>query len=334
VDGSIPTVTAVAGSINFNSVYVTFSEPMKLTMLSNPANYQGSGGLTITGAVALDPTKARLLTSQQTGGTRYTVTVNAIEDLAGNAVSGSGSFNGFTLQNGFVGLEIWNNISGGTAQDLRNDPRYPSQPDIDYATTTLNSELVIPSGPNNTYGGRFRAWLTPEETGEYEFFLRCDDGGELRISTDDKFDNLDDPDGIPDAVDSISGDAFQESGFDTSTSLPIALERGRKYAIQMIWKEGNGNDYGQVAWRKVGDATPADQLQPIPSRFFSYYGPDSTPPVESSLTVKFQAGSVSVEWTGGTLQSSDDLRTWKDETAAVSPYTVTPVGTKFYRVRN
>jgi len=34
------------------------------------------------------------------------------------------------------------------------------------------------------------------------------------------------------------------------------------------------------------------------------------------------------------LQSSDDLVTWRDETGAISPLAVTPIGKKFYRVRN
>ena len=70
---------------------------------------------------------------------------------------------------------------------------------------------------------------------------------------DDKFDNLDDPNITPDAVDTTAGDTFQEPGFDLSTSVPITLERDKKYAVQAIWKEGNGNDFCQVAWRKVGD---------------------------------------------------------------------------------
>ncbi len=338
VDGVIPTLTAVTGSINFNAVYVTFSEAMKLDQLAVTANYQLSGGLTISAAVALDPTTVRLSTSKQTSGTRYTATINNVEDLAGNKVPANSalSFAGFTVQTGTVGLEVWNNIGGSAVADLRNNTRYPNQPDVDYATTTLNSELVIPVTPDkNTYGGRFRAWLTPEETGQYEFFLRADDQGELRISADDKFDSLDDPNGTPDATDTTAGDTFQESGMDQSTSLPINLVKGKKYAIQVIWKEANGTDQAQVAWRKVGDATAADQLQPIPSKFLSYYGPGAAIATPGKFTrFALQSGKVILEWTGTTLQSSDDLVTWKDETGAASPLTITPAQRKFYRVKD
>ena len=39
------------------------------------------------------------------------------------------------------------------------------------------------------------------------------------------------------------------------TSIPIALVAGKKYALQVLWKEGGGGDYAQVAWRKAGDTT-------------------------------------------------------------------------------
>jgi hypothetical protein len=312
---------------------------MKLDQLANAANYQLSGGLTISSATMLDPTTVRLATSKQTMATRYTVTLNNVEDIAGNKIAAntSKSFNAFSVQTGTVGLEVWNDITGDPVSDLRGNARYPNQPSADYVTTTLNSLLVIPATPDkNTYGGRLRAWLTPDVSGDYEFFLRADTQGELRISTDDKFDNLDDPNGTPDATDTTIGDTFQESGVDNSTSVPISLVKGKKYAIQVLWKESNGTDYAQVAWRRVGDTTPADQLQPIPSQFLSYYGPGAALPEPGQITrIVLQGGKVILEWTGGTaLQSSDDLVSWKDETGATSPLSITPAQKKFYRIKN
>ena len=338
VDATIPSVAETHGSINFNSIYVTFSEAMKLDMLANTNNYLVSGNLAIAAARVLDPSMVRLLlTSTQNVATAYTVTINNIEDVAGNKLpaNSSSTFHSFSLTTNVVGLEIWKDISGGAVADLTNNVRYPSDPTVDYTTTTFNSTNVFADGPNNTYGGRFRAWLIPEETGDYEFFLRADDTGDLRISADDKFNDLDNPDRVPDATDTLIGDPFQEPGIDLSTSVPIHLEKGKRYAIQAIWKEGNGNDHLQVAWRKVGDTTPADQLQPIPSKFLSYYGPVAVDGAQPRITrIALENGNVTIAWTGTVLQSSSDLKTWTDETGLTSPTSVSPQGIKFYRVKN
>jgi hypothetical protein len=155
---------------------------------------------------------------------------------------------------------------------------------------------------------------------------------------DDKFDLLDDPDVVlnelPTAADFSSGDTFQEPGFDDSVSFPIPLEAGKRYALQVIWKESNGNDYVQIAWRKYGDFTPADQLQPIPSRFLSYYGPVAVTGEDPAISrIALQGAQVVIEWTGSTLESSGDLRTWTAEASASKPYITTPVGSKFYRAK-
>ena len=290
----------------------------------------------ISSVVALDSSTARLLTSEQNPGSPYTVTVNGIQDVAGNAVPANSrsSFTAFTIVKGAVGLEIWKNIGGGAVADLRNSARYPLDPDFDLVTTAFDSFLSVPAVPdNNTYGGRFRAWITPQETGEYEFFVRADDTGELRLNElGDSFDEIDDPNvNTPIAVDTTAGDTFQEPGVDGSTSVPIFLEAGAKYAILAIWKEGNGGDYLQVAWRLVGDFTPAAELLPIPSEAFCYYGPANLPKITK---VSLEAGKVIIEWSGAGLQSSIDLKTWKDEVGATSPFSVTPVGHKFYRAKN
>jgi hypothetical protein len=53
---------------------------------------------------------------------------------------------------------------------------------------------------------------------------------------------------------------------------PIPLVANQRYFIQVIYKEGGGGDYAQVAWRRVGDTTPAASLLPIPGEFLSAAG--------------------------------------------------------------
>lgn len=266
VDGEIPTIAGVQGSVNFNAVYVTFSEPMKLALLGEMDSYSIEG-LEIDSITVIDSSNVRLGTSSQPQATSYMLTVSEQEDLAGNSLAANSTveFTSFALTNGVVGLEIWRNIPGGAVDNLLDDPDYPDFPDIDYSVAGMDSLLVFEDGPNNTYGGRFRGWLIPQETAQYEFFLRADDNGTFNISSNDQFGELDNPNRIPDLA------AGGNNPFEIP-SEPFSLEAGTKYAVQVIWKEGNINDRAQLAWRKVGDDLPEE---PIPGEFFCYYGPDA-----------------------------------------------------------
>jgi hypothetical protein len=270
VDGVIPSAVA-EGSINFNAVYVRFSEAMKSDQLAKIANYQLTGGPTVQSVVVLNPFTARLLTSPQQKSTPLSLTVKDVEDLAGNKVDANLviDFKTFALANGVAGLEIWRNIAADpTLQILKDYPLFPDSPDVDYTTTTINSREVYPDATQNTYGGRFRAWLIPSETAEYEFFLRADDAGEFSISADGQFGVLDDPDRVPELE--ATGNLPFEEGI---PSEPIALEAGKKYAVQVLWSEDNGDDVAQLAWRKAGDDSFPEE--PIPSAFFCYFGPNA-----------------------------------------------------------
>lgn len=334
VDGDIPTLVGATGSINFNSAYVDFSEAMDLDTLKNVANYKISGGLAITAAQVLSPNRVRLLTDLQPPATPYTITVNGVSDIAGNPVAAGStiSFTSFVNAAGNVGVEIWKGIAGGAVADLRNNARYPNDYDVDASISGLDSTLFLPSGPDNTYGGRLRAWISPEVSGDYEFFLDADDAAQLRISLEDEtFDSIESAENTPIANDTTAANGFQETG-SAATSALISLEAGRKYPIQVLWKESNGGDFARVAWRLSGDATPAAELKPISGSVLSYFGPASNAP---QITLSTAAdGKLTLSWTGKTLQSSTDLVTWQDEAGAISPLSITTSGQKFYRTRN
>lgn len=334
VDGDLPLLLGVTASVNLNALYLNFSEPMDLDSLAATANYQIDGGLGVTTITVVDSTRVKLTTSPQTAGQAISVAVSGVKDIAGNAIAaGTQAVTAaFVVKTGAVGVEIWTSLLGSNVTDLTGDARYPLEPSLDFSTTALDSIPVVENGPLNTYGGRLRAWLTPAEDGDYEFFLHCDDTGELKLGTDDSFETLDGPDAFPIATDTVAGDGFQESGIDLSTSTPISLVRGQRYALQALWKESNGGDYCQVAWRRVGDPTPAAELQPISGNVLSYFGPSTTGPAPT-ISIARNGTSVVVTWTGGTLETSPNLRTWAPQTGAVSPLVIAPAGSTYYRVR-
>ena len=85
-----------------------------------------------------------------------------------------------------------------------------------------------------------------------------------------------------------------------------------------------------MAWRKVGDLTPAFELQPIPSEFLVYEGTASNPP--EIIRIALENGQIVIQWTGSTLEATPDFINWSNVSQNPSnPYTETPAGKRFFR---
>ena len=179
---------------------------------------------------------------------------------------------------GLLKFEAFNSITGTAVQNLIDDPKYSgNKPDEILYLTSFDTRTVYPTDVHENYGGRITGFVTPAESGNYEFFLRSDDGSQLYLSPDDKPANL-----AQEAEETACCNPFMESG-DARTSVPKALVAGKSYAIQVLYKEGTGGDFAQVAWRKVGDTTPAAQLKPIAGAFLS-----ASIPAAGSITITKQ----------------------------------------------
>jgi len=272
-DATAPTIVSATSTATFDTVNITFSEPLDPATATAPANYTISPNLAIT-AVTYNSGVVTLTTAQQTpGGTAYTVSVTGVTDPSGNEVVADtqATFFSYALQsNGVLKFSFWGNIPGTPVVNLTTDPRYPASPDWVGAVYSFNSRDIFPNDSNDNYGATIEGYVTPAESGEYEFFTRSDDASEFYLSTDDSPANL-----ALDAFETACCNAFleQNGAVDQTSFFPVNLVAGQRYFVRMIYKEGGGGDFGQVAWRKVGDTTPAGQLQPIPGQFLSSADP-------------------------------------------------------------
>ena len=192
----------------------------------------------------------------------------------------------------FLKVSLYTNITGTAVADLVADPKFPAKPDEVRFLRSFNSRDALPTDALETFGGRIEGFLTPLESGDYHFFLRSDDASELRLSTDESEANA-----AVIAEEMDSGDPFMEpdSG-DAATSAPITLAAGKRYFIMVLYKSsalaGNSTDYAQVAWRKVGDTTPAVLLKPIPSAFLSTLASDALSP---KITITLPPKDITAE---------------------------------------
>jgi len=265
-DVTDPTLLSVSADCSMTTITVEFSEKLDAASAGDAANYSISPDLAITG-VAVKKGTVTLTTATQDPASSYTVTANNVADLSKNTIPADSNGAAYTcveIQEGALRFAAWNDIGGTAVTALLDDGRYPNDPDVEGPVFSLNSRDIYPGNGNNNFGAVIEGWLTPEESGDYDFFLRSDDGSELWISTDDKASNL-----TFQAEELDCCDAFEEVGADATTFNPISLVAGEKYFIQVLYKEGGGGDFAQVAWRLDGDDTPAGSLQPIPGRFLS-----------------------------------------------------------------
>ncbi|MBM3839304.1 MAG: hypothetical protein FJ398_15310 [Verrucomicrobia bacterium] len=192
----------------------------------------------------------------------------------------------------FLKVSIYTNLPGAAVADFTGDPTYPAKPGEVRFLRAFNTRDAIPNDTLQDFGGRIEGFLTPLESGEYHFFLRSDSQSQLWLSTDDKEANAAQIAEEPDR-----GDPFMElDAGDSATSPPVALVAGRRYFIMVLYKGnsggGNSTDFAQVAWRKVGDTTPALLLKPIPAAFLSTMASDAQ---ASKITITQQPKDVSGE---------------------------------------
>ena len=86
-DNTAPTVNSVTAS-NATTVVVVYSEDVDQTTAETVSNYNITAlGINVTGAVLTNSTTVTLTTDALVSGTEYTLTINGVEDLAGNAMS-------------------------------------------------------------------------------------------------------------------------------------------------------------------------------------------------------------------------------------------------------
>jgi PA14 domain len=273
-DTKLPVITAVNGDETLTKVTIGFSEPVKAPSATTAANYKLDNGGTVSAAALLDQYTVQLTTAKLTEKTVYTLTVNNVQDNAGNAIAANSmfKFQSWGLVANRAKWEQWTGIGGTSVQSLLDDPKWTGNaaPDAVRYMPGMNTGADIA----DNFGATLKAYLIPTETADYDFFIRSDDASQLFLSQTETFPvpGTDTP--IAEETGCCKG--FLEPGNTTeasvTTATPIALTAGKKYALLAVYKEGGGGDFVQVAWRKVGDTTAAGSLTPLSANVY-WLGP-------------------------------------------------------------
>ncbi len=158
---------------------------------------------------------------------------------------------------GGIFREWWLNIQGGDVSNLTSNPGFPDKP----SGSKVEETFAAPTDWADNYGTRMRGWVHPPVTGNYTFWIACDDRGELWLSSDDTPEKKQKIATVPDYT------APHEWGKNPAQkSAPIALVAGRRYYVEALHKEGVGGDNVSAGWQlpdgKMERPIPGNRLSP------------------------------------------------------------------------
>ncbi len=297
-DQSGPTVVAVTASSTLSNLVVRFNELVEELTAADDFNYTVDDGSTVSVLDAVlnaDRTSVNLtLDGVLAIDSAHTLTVAGIHDLVGNTIDPDPTVVNFrtpVLSCGFALQELYFGIGGVAVGDLRNSSAFPNSPNaISYV-----GSLEGPINAFDNYGARLTGWLLPPVSGNYNFFVSADDGGEFWLSTDANPANrvlvCAEPvwNGSRDWLGTARRNAAAPENR-SSTLFPagIPLVAGEKYFFEMIYKEGGGGDNGAVTWQLPGAPLPANGSAPIPGAYLA----SLAQPANASITIAQQPADV------------------------------------------
>lgn len=216
-----------------------------------------SGVLTVAGPLDFESQPAHLLTLRATDSLSPSQSVDrtlaiTLADIAE------------TLTPGSVIRTFFNQIPGSTLAALQNHANFPGKP---------HSETVLASftsgGPRgDSYGSTVRGYLIAPASGDYTFWLSCDDAGDLRISPD-----MNPANASVIASQSARSDPNDWFAYPSQQSATLTLTAGQVCYIEARHKEDTEADHISVAWKPPGASAP----EIIPGRWLAPFLQDYAP---------------------------------------------------------
>jgi hypothetical protein len=238
-----------------------------------------------------DLTRAvKLTTDTMTTGVDYTLTVNNVQDRLGNAITAPGAVRKFRyIAGGTVHREVYGNpsptVTGSTIPDLTRNALFPNSAasgnamtDVLFGVAGASTDIL------NDYGTRIRGYFIPTSTDNWIFSVAGDDGTQLWISPNEdpscaylvsRVNGSSTNSTFYGHATTTTGNALYQSGpsngTQTNLGITIPMVAAQKYYMELLHKEGTGNDYLSLTAKPAGGApTPiASGSTPLGTAFLS-----------------------------------------------------------------
>jgi ELWxxDGT repeat protein len=136
---------------------------------------------------------------------------------------------------GKITQEVWHGVYGASVADIPlNSP------------PNTTNDLTLFEGPSNVgvhYASRIRGYVCAPLSGNYTFYIASNDHSELWLSTDDNAANK-----IKVAHVTGATGIRQWNKYSSQRSVPLWLDKDKRYYIEALHKQGVGTDNIAVGW--------------------------------------------------------------------------------------
>ena len=166
--------------------------------------------------------------------------------------------------------EQWDNVSGSSVASIPL-ARPPAS-----AALLPQAELVTPAAATN-YAARLRGYLCPPASGTYSFWLCADDQAEFWLSSD----------ADPGHKQRLATCQSWTSGphdfarYPSQQSVPVSLQAGQQYYVEVLHKQGWGPGYLALAWLRPDGL----RQEPIPGSSLIPFAASANSPTASKPTL-------------------------------------------------
>jgi hypothetical protein len=275
-DTAGPNITGTSTTATFDTVVVTFSEPVDPATGTNANNYKLTNPTTAVLSAALQAPAGStgdnvvvLKTAKMPGTTLLTLTVNNVKDVPGNVIAANttAGVQTFVFTTGWATYARWDGDTTSLSDFALAIGDGSKGPASVYSSLTA---FDGPWGAADNYNSQKFTWFTPPSNGDYVFFVSSDDGSNLYLSTDDTAANK-----KLIAYESAWSNQYQWTTSGGSSDLTakrsdtcgttewptgntITLQANKKYYMEILHHEGTGGDGAGATFIKVGDPDPSN----------------------------------------------------------------------------
>ena len=139
-----------------------------------------------------------------------------------------------------VVLEVWDNVKG---EKIKEVAEVSGERPAD--SVYVKERIDDFSFGKDDFAARYSAWLTVPQTGEYTFYLAADDSAELLLSTSESVADLKKLCEVPYYMP-------RHHFVPGRSSAKVKLEKGKKYALAVHFKDAVKDDHVALAWEGPG----------------------------------------------------------------------------------